>query len=91
MMSRAERRKPTPGFIEQVFLDEQKVQGIPTSTFNLPGRSDDREGFHKGLDALFRVAPPTALLLDRPTLFMAAQQHLAVRGITAMIGPATRS
>lgn len=83
MMSRAERRKPTPGFIEQVFLDELKARGLPTSSFNLPDWSDDRDGFHKGLDALFRVTPPTALLLDRPTLFMAAQQHLALRGITA--------
>ena len=83
MISRAERRKPMPGFLEQVFLDELTAQGIPTSSYNLPDWKDDREGFHRGLDELFRVTPPTALLVDRPVLFIAAQQHLALRGITA--------
>jgi DNA-binding LacI/PurR family transcriptional regulator len=83
MLCREERRKPTPGLSERIFLDELETHGIAPSRFNLPDWGDDMAGFHKCLDDLFRITPPTALLISDPILFTAAHQHLAQRGIVA--------
>ena len=75
------RRKPEPGRSEQAFLDELITHGIPTGEFNLPDWEESRGGFHALLESLFRVTPPTALILDEASLFVATQQHLAKQGI----------
>ncbi len=82
-MSREERRKPYPAALEQAFLDELTALGITTGTYNLPDWGDDIAGFYRGLDSLFHHTPPTALFLMEARLFIAAQQHLARRGILA--------
>ena len=83
MMEREERRKPVPGFIERAFLGELAAQGIPPGAYHLPDWGNTMEDFHRGLETSFRHTPPTALLLPYPALFVAAQQHLALRGIVA--------
>ncbi len=82
-MSREERRKPYPAALEQAFLDELTALGITTGTYNLPDWGDDIEGFYRGLDSLFKHTPPSAMFLMEARLFIAAQQHLARRGILA--------
>ncbi len=82
-MCREERRKPYPAALEQAFLDELTALGIKTGAYNLPDWGDDIAGFYRGLDALFHHTPPTALFLTEARLFIAAQQHLARRGILA--------
>jgi DNA-binding LacI/PurR family transcriptional regulator len=83
LLTRHERRKPTPGFLEQLFLDRLVQRGIPTGSYNLPDWNDDPEGFRRILDSLFDRTPPTALLISQPMLFFATVQHLATRGISA--------
>jgi DNA-binding LacI/PurR family transcriptional regulator/DNA-binding transcriptional regulator YhcF (GntR family) len=83
MLVREERRKPMPGYIERVFLTELEARGIPTGNYNLPDWGKDMKDFHRGLDVSFQHTPPTALLLSGIHLFIAAQQHLALRGIVA--------
>lgn len=83
MLSREERRKPEPGFVEKVFLGELEAQGIETGPYNLPDWGDTIEEFHVGLDSLFRLSPPTALLCSYAALFVAAERHLALRGVVA--------
>jgi len=83
MLVREERRKPKPGEMEQMFLDELGRQGIQAGAYHLPDWPDSRVGFHRCLDSLFRHTPPTALIISEPLLFAAAQQHLAQRGIVA--------
>lgn len=83
MLTREERRKPQPGLFEQAFLDELEAQGIGPGSFHLPDWEGSRKGFHRYLDSLFRYTPPTALLISQAPLFIAAQQHLAGRGIVA--------
>lgn len=83
MVTRADRRKPEPGFLERAFLGELNAQGIATSCFNLPDWEETREGFHKLLDSLFAKTPPTALFFSGVRLFLVAQLYLARRGIVA--------
>lgn len=82
-MVREERRRPYPAPLEQAFLDELQALGIATGSFNLPDWEDDIAGFHRCLDSLLQHTPPTAFILSEARLFIAAQQHLARRGIVA--------
>ena len=83
MMVREERRKPHPALYEQAFLDRLSHHGIDPSPYNLPDWQDNKEDFHRCLDSLFQVTPPTALIVSEPQLFVPAMQHLARRGIHA--------
>jgi DNA-binding LacI/PurR family transcriptional regulator len=83
MMTRAERVKPYPAAFEQAFLDELKALGCVTGAYNLPDWGNDSPGFHRSLDALFKLTPPTAIIVSEAPLLIAAQQHLARHGIIA--------
>lgn len=78
-----ERVHPMPGTVEQAFLNELRLLGISTGPYNLAVWNGGREDFHERIDSIFRHTPPTALFLDEPELFIAAQHHLARRGILA--------
>lgn len=78
-MTRGLRRLPQPGLPERAFLNELEQQGLPRGAYNLPNWKETPEGFHTRLDELFRITPPTALLLDESPLFAATQQFLAYR------------
>ena len=83
MLKRQERRLGKPGTIERAILDEMEAHGIRTGPYNLPDWEDSREGFHRLLDQIYRITPPSALILDQAFLLFAAQQHLAQRGFLA--------
>jgi DNA-binding LacI/PurR family transcriptional regulator len=83
MLARDDRRKPMPGMVERVFLEELQTLGIPCGTYNLPDWENNLEGFQRCLDSLFRHTPPTALIIQQAMLFTAAHQYLARRGILA--------
>lgn len=83
LLCREERRKPFPGAMEQVFLDEMNAHGIVTGAFNLPDWDDTASGFRECLDSLYGLTPPTALIIDEAFLFLVARQYLARRGIIA--------
>jgi DNA-binding LacI/PurR family transcriptional regulator/DNA-binding transcriptional regulator YhcF (GntR family) len=78
-----ERVTPTPAFLERSFLEELNAAGISTGPYNLAVWDGTKKGFYERLDALFRHTPPTALLFHAVTMFLAAQGHLARRGIHA--------
>lgn len=69
--------------VERAKFEEMESHGIQTSRYNLPEWEDSANGFHQMLDELFRLTPPTALIIDEPFLFHAAKEHLAQRGILA--------
>lgn len=83
MLSSEERHKPFPAIFEQIFLDELKALGLPTGPYNLPDWPGHANGLRACLDALFQLTPPTALICGETRIFVAAQQHLARRGIHA--------
>jgi DNA-binding LacI/PurR family transcriptional regulator len=78
-----DRIHPVPGQIEQSFLNDLESLGIPTGPYNLPAWGENPAMFYQRLDSLFRHTPPTALFLDAVSLFHAARDHLAQKGIVA--------
>jgi DNA-binding LacI/PurR family transcriptional regulator len=76
-------RKGGPGRIERAVMEVLGAHGVTTGPYNLPDWQDNPDGFHRLLHELFRVTPPSALIIDEPFLFTAAQQYLARRGIHA--------
>jgi predicted transcriptional regulator len=73
-----ELREPVRGPFASTFLDELANHGLPVNpAYNLPDWGDDGHGLRRCLDNLFKITPPTALILDQAILFHAAQNHLA--------------
>ncbi|QTN33881.1 substrate-binding domain-containing protein [Akkermansiaceae bacterium] len=81
LLTRTPRRIPEPGLVERAFLAALAAHGIPSGAYNLPDWEENAVSFHARLDALFRVTPPTALILDEVPFFMAALHFCASRGI----------
>lgn len=82
-LARAKVRHPEPSQVVCAIFEEMQAHGISTGTYNLPEWEETPDGFHRLLDTLFRVTPPTALIIDESFLFHAAKDHLAQRGIIA--------
>jgi hypothetical protein len=81
MLSRRERRLPAPAQFERAFLAELEASGCPVGAYNLPDWEGTREGFHRLLESLFRLTPPTALIIHEAPQFIAVLRFLAQRGI----------
>lgn len=81
LLVRSIRRLPQPGLSETVFLDTLRTHGCRVGDYNLPDWQDTNEGFQQCLAQLFRVTPPTALIVDEAPYFVAAMQFLLSRGI----------
>jgi DNA-binding LacI/PurR family transcriptional regulator len=81
LMARRMRRLPVPGSSEQAFLNELAAHGISPGAYHLPDWEDGIDGFHACLESLFRMTPPTALIIQEAVLFAAVQQFLADRGL----------
>jgi hypothetical protein len=78
---RRNRRLPVPGATERAILEEMAAHGIETGLYNLPDWEETGKGFHERLAELFRVTPPTALIIDEAPLLVAALQFLGRRGL----------
>lgn len=84
MMARPDRRLPEPGDPEKAFLKELAAHGLSSaSNYHLPDWEDGLAGFHSRMDELFRVTPPTALIVNEMKVFIAAQQFLGQRQLRA--------
>ena len=81
LLARPQRKLPEPGLSEQAFLDTMKSCGIPVGDYHFPLWDNTKEGFHRRLDALFKVTPPTAIITDETVLFAVVEQFLAMRGL----------
>jgi DNA-binding LacI/PurR family transcriptional regulator len=83
MLAPTERRKPFPALFERLFFEELEALGLPTGPYNLPDWDHNAGGLRSCLDSLFQHTPPTAIICQETRIFVAAQQHLARRGIHA--------
>ncbi len=81
LINREDRRKPELGLFEKGFLKQLESHGIHTGSFSMPDWGDDADDLQEGLISLFRVTPPTAIIIDEPWLFFGVQQHLLQLGI----------
>lgn len=81
LMTRTGRRLPEPGATEVAYLTALRENRIEASAYHMPDWEDTMEGFHTRMDQLFRVTPPTALILDEPLFYIAALHFLAVKGL----------
>jgi len=80
-LTREERRNPSPGLFERLFLETLSRHGIPPGAYNLPDWDEGPGGLQRCLDSLYEVTPPTALIIAEPHLLLATQMHLARQGI----------
>ncbi|HEX5790067.1 MAG TPA: substrate-binding domain-containing protein [Luteolibacter sp.] len=83
MLNREERRKPVPGKMERAFLQALEQRGIATSAYHLPDWEETAEGLNRSLRELFRLTPPTAMIIDGAHLYLAVERHLARMGYQA--------
>lgn len=83
VIARESQRAGGPGAAERAIFEEMKAHGLPTGPYNLPDWKDSPEDFRRVIDELFRVTPPTALIIDEPFLFHAAKEHLMRKGVIA--------
>jgi DNA-binding LacI/PurR family transcriptional regulator len=81
LLCRRLRRLPQPGLSETLFLETLREHGRPVGEYNLPDWEDTDLGFQECLNSLFRVTPPTALIVDETPYFVATMQFLLSRGI----------
>lgn len=81
LLCRKIRRLPKPGLSETAFLDTLRESGCATGDYNLPDWEETNAGFQECLHALFLTTPPTALIVQEATYFVAAMQFLLSRGL----------
>jgi len=74
-------RKPTPIPSIGRYLALLEEHGIDASEYHLPHFEDSAEGLEKCLNALFRITPPTALMVNQTTDCAAVFFFLARRGL----------
>ncbi len=81
LLVRPRRRLPGPGASERAFLNELATAGITPGSYHLPDWEESVEGFHGCLESLFKVTPPTALIIDEAPFFVSALQFLGRQGV----------
>jgi len=81
LICRKLRRLPEPGRVERIFLNELAAHGIPVGDYNLPDWEETPQGLHHLMNSLFRVTPPTALIVDEVPILASIQQFLAQRKV----------
>jgi DNA-binding LacI/PurR family transcriptional regulator len=74
-------RQPEPGHVVKAFIAEMAAHGIPVSAYNVPDWDESREGLKTLLDSLFRVTPPTAIIVANVQFVPAIIQFLGNRRI----------
>ena len=81
LLTREERRKPTCGRVERVFLDELRALGVEIGPYNLPDWEVSPAGLARCLSSLFRYTPPTAFVAQQVDIFDGVTHFLLGEGI----------
>ncbi len=77
MLTRRERRHPDYGPIEKLFLEEMEARGITSGGYNIPEWEESAKGLRESLDNLFRLTPPSAIIVSDSALCLAIKNYLA--------------
>lgn len=81
MLTRRATRLPEPGAVVQAFLRTLETHGITPSAYHLPDWEESPEALHDRLESLFRITPPTALIIDEAPFYVTALHFCASRGL----------
>lgn len=76
LLCRKTRRLPEPGAAERAFVQELDEHGIEAGPYHLPDWEETPLGLRRCLNSLFRVTPPTALIVDEPPFLVATLHFL---------------
>lgn len=74
-------RLPEPNRAVLAFLEALKAEGIKTGDYNMPDWDTKEDGLHEMLESLFKLTPPTALVIADKVTFFATRQFLHEKGI----------
>ncbi|WP_338288974.1 substrate-binding domain-containing protein [Luteolibacter sp. LG18] len=58
------REAPTPGRMARAFTEELAAVSVTASPYNLPAWDETPEGLQTVLEELFRITPPTAIIVN---------------------------
>ncbi len=75
------RRLPEPGLFERAFIQALEQKGLPAGPYNLPDWDNNVKDFHRCLEGLFRISPPTAIFTDEVSQYVAVMQFCLSRGL----------
>lgn len=81
MLSREMRRVPEPSEFEKTFLKCLRDHGIEVGPYHLPAWEESRDGFQQLSISLFKVSPPSALIVHEPHQLVAILQFVASQRI----------
>jgi len=81
LLTRRAARLPHPSAGVAAFLETLREHGCQIGEFNLPDWEENNMGFHECLHSLFQATPPTALIVDEVSYFVATMQFLLQRGL----------
>jgi DNA-binding LacI/PurR family transcriptional regulator len=81
LLARRAVRLPQASPAVEAFTTALQEHGCHVSDFNLPDWEESNAGFHACLASLFHATPPTALIVDEVTYFVAVMQFLLRRGL----------
>lgn len=80
-LSRRQTRLPEPSRPVLAFSEELASHGIAVGAYNLPDWEETGRGLRELLNSLFRVTPPTALIIEDVRLVQGVLMFLASRKI----------
>lgn len=75
-LTRRLNRLPTPAPGIRAFLEELEAHGITPGSYHLPDWDESPHGLDTRLKFLFRMTPPTAMLIDEAPFFVAVRHFL---------------
>lgn len=77
MLVREEVRRAKRGPFLRTFFEDLEHMGITTGSYNLPDWEESPQGLSACLDQIFKVTPPTAIIVEDPVLCLAVRNYLA--------------
>jgi len=83
LLARKQRLASGNGDLARAFIEELKRHELSVGEYNLPSWNPNPASFKRCLENLTRHAPPSAIIIDEPALFIATQQFFAARGLSA--------
>jgi DNA-binding LacI/PurR family transcriptional regulator len=74
--------RPEPGRMVRTFLQQLRDAGLPAGDYNAPWHESTPDGFAKLLESLFKLTPPTALIVPNLHYAIAVLGFLGTRGLS---------